>query len=348
MFAASTGSLPIVKLLFEPPYSANDALVAPDGQIALRLASAAGHRTIVEYLPSRRAGGLLRWRTHNAAALARMKAALRKIGSVIKFFVWHLPKFFIWSIPKHLIVLPVVRSCKWCWANRKKIGGWCKHQITEMPKRVVRAGKWIWKGVKKIPKAIKETGKELWKFGTQTLPRWIKELALWFWDLITVRIPKATVDVAKWIWHLITVRIPKAIVIVAKWIWAGISSLGKATWDVILKMVSLLHTVLQAIVTFLRNLTLRDIWNGFCDVLRAIFVTLPTTLWSWIRRFGVASFEVMSALFGWFGELLWHIANGLQWMILYIPSKLWIILRSLASSVARGWSELMVWINPKL
>jgi hypothetical protein len=329
MFAASTGSLPIVKLLFEPPYSANDALVAPDGQIALRLASAAGHRTIVEYLPSRRAGGFLRWKTKNAPAIARMKAALRKIGSFIKFFVWHVPKFFVWSIPKHLVVLPVVRSCKWCWANRKKFGGWCKHQIIEMPKRVVRAGKWVWKGVKKIPKAIKETAKEVWKFGTQTLPRWIKKLALWFWDLITV-------------------RIPKAIVVVAKWIWAGISSLGKAARDVILKMVSLLHTILQAIVTFLRNVTLRDIWNGFCDILRAVFVTFPTTLWSWIRRFGVASFEVMIALFGWFGEMLWWIAVGLKWLVLYIPSKLGIVLQSLAGSIARGLSELMVWINPKL
>jgi hypothetical protein len=59
MFASSIGSLPIVKLLFEAPYSAHDALVAPDGQIALRLASTtAGHRTIVEYLPARRVGGL--------------------------------------------------------------------------------------------------------------------------------------------------------------------------------------------------------------------------------------------------------------------------------------------------
>jgi hypothetical protein len=328
MFAASTGSLPIVKLLFEPPYSANDALVAPDGQIALRLASAAGHRTIVEYLPSRRAGGFLRWKTQNAPAIARMKAALRKIGSVIKFFIWRLPKFFIWSVPKHLVVLPVVRCCKWWWANRKKFGGWCKHQITEIPKRVVRAGKWLWKGIKKIPKAIKETGKELWKFGTQTLPRWIKKLALWLWDLITV-------------------RIPKAIVVVAKWIWAGISSLSKAAWGVILKMASFLHTILLAIVTFLRNLTLRDIWNGFCDVLRAIFVTFPKTLWSWIRRFGVASFEVMRGLFGWFGELLWCIAVGLISLVFYIPSKLWIVLKSLGGSIARGWSELMVWINPK-
>jgi len=317
MFAASIGSLPIVKLLFEAPYSANDALVAPDGQIALRLASAGGHRAIVEYLPSRRAGGFLRWKTKNALAIARMKTALRKIGVFIKFFVWHLPKGFVWDAPKYLIVLPVVRCCKWCWGNRKKFAPWCKHQITEMPKRVTRAGKWVWKGVKKIP----EAGKELWKFGTQTLPRW---LALWFWDLINVS------------------------VIVAKWIWAGISSLSKAAWDVILKIASLLHTILEAIVTFFRNLTLRDIWNGFCDLLQAIFVTFPTTLWSWIEKFGVVSFKVLRALFDFIGVLLWLIAVGLIWLLYYIPSKLWIIVQSLGGSIARGLSELMIWINPRL
>ena len=320
MYAASTGSLPIIKLLFEAPYSANDTLVAPDGQIALRLASAAGHRTIVEYLPSRRAGGFLRWKTQHALAIERMKAPLRKIGSFIKVFVWHMPKFFFWSVPK-LVVLPVVRGCKWCSANRRKFGGWCKYQVTEMPRRIVRAGKWIWKGVKKIPKTIKE----MWKFGTQVLPRW---LALWFWDLITV-------------------QIPKAIVVVTRWVWSGINSLGKASWGIILKMVSLLHTILQAIVTFLRNVTLRDIWNGFCDVLRAIFVSFPMTLWSWIRRFAGVSFEVMDTLFGWFGVLLWWIVIGLQWLVLYIPFKLWIVLQNLGGSIARGCSELMVWINPR-
>ncbi|KDR79819.1 hypothetical protein GALMADRAFT_265084 [Galerina marginata CBS 339.88] len=321
MFAASLGSLPIVKLLFEPPYSANDALVAPDGQIALRLASAAGHRLIVEYLPSRRVGGFLRWKTQNAPAIARMKGALRSIRTFIKFFVWYLPKFFVWDAPKHLVVLPVVKGCKWSWANRKKFGGWCKHQITETPKRFVRAAKRVWNGVKKVPKAI-------WKFGTQTVPRWVKKSAIWFRELITV-------------------RIPKAIVITAKWIWSGLSSLGKAIWGAILKGVSFLHTVLQAIVTFLRNVTMKDIWNGFCDLLRAIFITFPATLWSWIRRFGVASFEVMKTLFGWFGELLWWIVVGLEWLVFYIPAKLWIILQSLGGSIGRGWSEFVIWINPK-
>jgi predicted metal-binding membrane protein len=80
MLAASIGSLPIVKLLFEPPYSANDALVAPDGQIALRLAAENDHRAIVDYLPSRRAGGYLRFKTHHARSIERIKNALHQIA----------------------------------------------------------------------------------------------------------------------------------------------------------------------------------------------------------------------------------------------------------------------------
>jgi len=105
MLAASTGSLSIVKLLFEPPYCANDALVAPDGQIALRLAAENDHRTIVDYLPSRRAGGYLRWKTHIAHNIARIKNALHRVVTFIKFSVWDLPKLFFWDIPMLVVLL---------------------------------------------------------------------------------------------------------------------------------------------------------------------------------------------------------------------------------------------------
>jgi hypothetical protein len=184
MLAASIGSLPIVKLLFEPPYSANDALVAPDGQIALRLAAENGHRAIVDYLPSRRAGGYLRFKTQNIRSIGQIKNALRRIADFIKFFGWYLPKFFVFDVPKHFVVLPVVRCCKWCWANRKKIGLWCKHQLTEMPKRVVEFGKAAWKMAKKVPEAIWKAAKNIpwaiWravKKAPEVISKAIKEVA---------------------------------------------------------------------------------------------------------------------------------------------------------------------------
>jgi hypothetical protein len=229
-----------------------------------------------------------------------------KAISVVAKWIWDLITV---RIPKAIGV-----AAKWVW-----------HLITmRIPKAIGVVAKWIWHLLAvRIPKAIDVVAKWIWDLIAERIPKAIDVAAKWIWDLTTVRIPKAIGVAAKWIWHLITVRISKAIVVVAKWIWAGISSLSKAAWDAILKVVSLLHTILLAIVTFLRNLTVRDIWNGFCDVLRAIFVTFPTTLWSWIEKLGVVSFEVMSSLFGWFGELLWWTAVGLKRLVLYIPSKLW-------------------------
>ncbi|KDR79813.1 hypothetical protein GALMADRAFT_153574 [Galerina marginata CBS 339.88] len=376
MFAASIGSLPIVKLLFEPPYNANDALVAPDGEIALRLAAAAGHRAIVEYLPSRRAGGFLRWKTHHALAVGRMKKAFKKIYAFIKFFVWDVPEFFVWSIPKHVVVLPIVRSCKWCWGRRKQFGAWCKHQVTETPKRIARAGRWVWKevkkvpaavakagkwagnGLKKVPAAIKATGKWVWKFITETLPKWIKDTVVGLWKIVkdiakelwkfgTETLPRWIKNVVLWFWELLTQRIPRAIFTALKWVWAGFTSLAKATWNVIEKLMSLVHTLLQAVVNFLRNVKLVDIWNGFREVLRAIFITFPAMLWSWVEKFGEASYKIMESLFGLFGEIVWWIFYGLKWLIFYVPGKFWVILEGIGSSLAKASHEILVWISPK-
>lgn len=53
--AAEKAKLLVVRYLME--HGADDALLAPDGQLALRLAAKAIHREIVAYLPSRRIGG---------------------------------------------------------------------------------------------------------------------------------------------------------------------------------------------------------------------------------------------------------------------------------------------------
>lgn len=342
MLAASIGSLPVVKLLFEPPYSADDTLVAPDGQIALRLAVKSNHSAIVNYLPSCRAGGYLRFKTHHARRTLRIKEALSHIRGVIEFFIWRLPKFFVWYVPKHVVVLPVVRSCKWCWANKKRIGLWCKHQLAEMPKRVARFGKAAWKTAKKVPKAVWKAAKKVpeavWKAAKKT-PEVI-------WKAIK-KVLEAIREIGKALWRLLTVRIPDAILIALKWTWEGIISLAKAIGDIPVKIVSFLHTVLVAIITLLRNATLRDIWNGFCDILRAVFVTLPQTLWSWIQNLGSAFYRIMKALLGSFGELLWSIGIILQIMFFSIPIRFGIILLNLVGSFAKALSEIIVWINPK-
>ena len=171
--------------------------------------------------------------------------------------------FSVWSVPKHLVVLPVVRSCKWCWANKKKIGLWCKHQLTEMPKRVVKFGKAAWKVTKKVPAAvwmaIKKTPEVTWKA--------IKKIL------------EAIKEMGKALWRFLTVTIPEAVRTASKWAWEGISSLARAVGDILLRLISFLHSVLEGIITFLRNVTPRDIWNALCDFLRAVFVTFISEIW---------------------------------------------------------------------
>src|SRR5215471_9821822 len=179
--AAAMGNLPLVKLFIEV-YHCDDSQIAPDGQLALRLAAANGHRHVVDYLPVRRGGGWLRWKTQHEVAMHRARIAGQKIYAVLKFFLWDIEKFFLWTVPEYVIIKPLMKGCKWCWKNRKGFLPWCKHQVKETPVRAKRFGKWVWKGVKgtakgavngvkKIPKAVSTASKAARKFTTITLPK---------------------------------------------------------------------------------------------------------------------------------------------------------------------------------
>lgn len=313
------GHLVLVKLLMEQ-YHSDDSLIAPDGQIALRLAAENGHREVVDYLPARRGGGFRRWKHKNKTAIRRAKRAAQGIGSFVKFFVWDIEKFFLWSVPKHLIVKPLAKASAWCWKHRKEFGPWCDHQLRETPGRVARFVKWIWKTIGRV-------GKWLWK--------------------VVLKIPKMLKDLAVWIWKVVTVRLPKAIALLAHWVAVGFTSVAKVVWNAILKIVSFLSTVVAAIVSFFRSLTLKDIWNGFCDALRAVFVALPKLIWSWIMAFGEGSYKMMKIILGEVGEILWYIGYGLLWVVTFIPRKLWIMLESLGGVIAKAGYEIRVWMDPK-
>ncbi|KFX86934.1 hypothetical protein V490_08705 [Pseudogymnoascus sp. VKM F-3557] len=83
--AASSGHIVLVKLLMET-YHCDDAIVAPDGQTALRLAADNGHQKVVDYLPSRRLGGFRRWKHTHRKSLRRAKKAVSRIFEFLKFF----------------------------------------------------------------------------------------------------------------------------------------------------------------------------------------------------------------------------------------------------------------------
>ncbi|KAK5999249.1 Ankyrin-3 [Cladobotryum mycophilum] len=96
--AAAEGKFDLVKILME--LGANDSLITPDGQIALRLAAENGHRDIVDFLPARRDGAWNRWRATHAKEMRRIRSLAEKLGSVLKFLVGSIPKLFTRRIPK--------------------------------------------------------------------------------------------------------------------------------------------------------------------------------------------------------------------------------------------------------
>ncbi|ODH49096.1 hypothetical protein GX48_04821 [Paracoccidioides brasiliensis] len=318
--AAALGNLPLVKMFMET-YQCDDSKIAPDGELALRLAAENGHRHVVDYLPVRRGGGWKRWRTAHEASMIKAKAALKYIYEFVAFFIYQVPKFFIWTTPKHLFVRPLSKGCKWCWKNRKGLLLWIKHQALQTPVRMKKAAKSMWSGIKRVPKAISSMSKSIWKFLTQFLP--------------------------KYIWRVCTKEIPKIVVCVSQWIWLVLSSAVKLTSNFFQKVASLLHTAFSAVISFFRNVSLIDIWNGFCDVLRVIFISLPLKICDIIVNFGELTYKIMGGIFGLTGKVLWYIGFSILFLMMYIPTHIWFIIKSIGTSMATAFREIRVWVNPK-
>ena len=320
MVAAGEGNLTLVKL-FVDVFHADDALIAPDGQLALRLAVQAGRREVVEFLPLRRGGGWRRWKTHHAIAVRRAKQAGMAIWRFGRFFVWDVPKVLLWWLPKEAFFLPLKELVVWCWTHRRELGPWCKRKLEESLGMAREAVVWVKETSIKIAKESKI-------YVTQVLPMACKELA-------------------KYCWSLLTVRIPAALKLSVEWIWEGIKAIGQSISSVAQRLASILHTIIVAAVSFFRHLTLKDLSNAFTDLLRAVFVEFPAKIWSWAQQFAEVSYKVVTALAGEVGQCLWWIVWAAVWIVTYVPGKLWIIISSLGGSVLSGWHEFMFWIDPK-
>ena len=320
MVAAAEGNLTLVKLLADV-FHANDALIAPDGQMALRLAVEGEHKEIVEFLPTRRGGGWRRWKVQHSIAIQRAKRALSEIYDYFKIALWEVPRYLVWTLPKAAILQPLKDLTLWCWRNRKKLGPWCKRKLAELPQTAMKAAMWT-------KKAAVNFVKESWRFITDTFPRVCKQSLNYCWSFLTWRLPLAM----------------KAF---GRWFWKGVKTLSRSLFSVASRVASFLHTLYTALVSFFRHLSLRDIWNGLCDILRATFVDLPAKLWVWVQKFGDVSYRAMKALAGFTGEVFWWIGRVILWILAYLPKKIWIIVSSLGGSAAKGFHECMVWVDPK-
>ena len=349
MLASSLGHLTLVKLLMEN-YHCADARIAPDGQIALRLASSNNHREVVSYLPSRRAGGFLRWKTAHQKSIRRINRAINSIYEFFKFFTWTIPKFFLWTCPKHMIVLPIVKGCKYCWENKERFKNHVVAELKRMPERTSRAAQACRRGIAKIPSITKDVSKATWR-GIKKIPsatvqaaKWLKgailKLSKAIWEFVTVDVPRFTKAIGKWLFNFLFVKIPSATSIAAKWVWSGIVSITSSIWNIVTRVISAIHT-------FFTALSLKDILNGIKSILEAVFVTFPKTILKWLGMFGDVSWKVLKGLFGCLGMCVWCLIRGLIWVVEYIPRKIAVIFAAVVASIGKGAHEILVWVSPK-
>ncbi|KAK4182614.1 ankyrin repeat domain-containing protein 50 [Podospora australis] len=318
MVAAAMGNLALVKLLMED-FGADDSIIAPDGQLALRLAADAYHREIVDYLPLRRGGAWRRWKTHHHVAVRRIKRAGWKLYRFIRFFVFDIPKFLLWTVPKYTVVKPLKRAGEYCWENKHKFGGWCKRQATAFPGRAKRAGKAVWRTTKKVPG-------EVWS--------------------VTKRIPKLVTGLSLWVWKIIK-RIPGAMMNLVVWIWTALKKIGGAVGNVFLRIISVVHTVVAAVLDVFRGITLKDVADGLKQVVHAIFVVLPKGIWTAVKAIGKGFFLTFVGIFGCTAQLIIWLFQGLWWLVKYVPRQLGVIVSAIWGSMAKGYHEIMVLFNPK-
>ncbi|KAL2269752.1 hypothetical protein VTJ83DRAFT_1936 [Remersonia thermophila] len=307
MVAATENRLAMVKLLMEG-FGADDALIAPDGQLALRLAVEHKRADIVRYLPARRGGAWRRWCAEHAAAMRRARWAAGKIGFFFKFFLWYVPKFLVWNVPKDGIVVPLWKGLKYGWENKHKLGGWCKRQIKALPGRLARGGKAVWRGVGKIPKIVKAT--------------------------------------ARWAWGCIR-RIAKAAKVLVLWLWNSLKTIGGAVKHALLRVLAAIHTAVAAALDFFRSITLRDVWRGVKDAVEALVRGLPRAIWVAASGLGIAVAAVIVTLFGMVGQMILFVLQVLLLIVQYVPKQLGVILGAFWTSVVSGYHEIMLWFDPK-
>ena len=314
MVAASQGDLPTVKWLMEG-YAADDAIVAPDGQLALRLAAEAGHEHVVAYLPVRRGGMYIRWKNKQAKLLSQIRRTLKSAGSSVKMAIYDVPKWLICE----LVVYPIKRGLKWCWKNKHSFLPFVKRQIIQLPEKALRMMRETASWIRKLPSKIRTAAERVWK-ALRLLPGMIQRFVK---------------------------RIPGALRIA----WDYITEVAKTVWNavrqILEKALSLLHTAISAMVTFFRYLTLGNLLTAIADLLEAVFVSLPTKVWRMIDGAWGTAYDIMERVFGLAGEVLVVIGYGLFRIVLYLPEQLFRVVGTFGEMVAASWRELGVWWNPK-
>jgi hypothetical protein len=321
MAAASQGSLPLVKLLFND-LKADDRVVAPDGVIALRLAILGNHREIVALLPSRRRGGWLRFKHSQRQSMRRIRKAGYALYRVIRFFVWDIPKFFVWDIPEASLpyikqaIKTIPRIPSAIYRLTKRFARWLWKFILTLPELAVTLTKKVWGTMKEIPSFCVEFAKGCW--------RTAKEFAQWFWKLITQTIPQLLLRMVQFVTRTLTAT-------------------GKFLLQLLRDIASFFHTLITAIITCFRAVTLKDIAHA----LSIVFVSVPKWIWNTIQDVVIAIKNGTIWTLEQMGDLVYCLVQVIWALVLWIPRKIGQIAVGFGEISIAGVREVTLWISPK-
>jgi hypothetical protein len=340
MAAASQGSIPLVKLLFND-LKADDTVVAPDGVIALRLAVLGNHTEIVALLPTRRRGGWLRFKHSQRKAMRRIRKAGYALYRFGRFFVWDLPKFFVWDIPKACLpsikqairAIPRIPSAMYRLTKRLSKGLW--KVISRLPQFITTLAKEVWKVVSRLPQFIATLAKKLWAM-IKEIPSLCVEFIKGCWT-----VAKA---IARWSWKLITQTIPQLLRSAIIFVGRKLAATGRFLLQLLMDVASFFHTLLTAIITCFKAVTLKDIIHA----LSVVLVSVPKWIWETIRDVAVAIKNGTIWTLQQMGDLV-HCLVRLVWeLLLWIPKKVGQITVGMGEIGVAGVREVAWWINPKL
>ncbi|KAL1407978.1 hypothetical protein Q8F55_004775 [Vanrija albida] len=326
MIAAARGNLAMTRLLLS--LGADDAVTAPDGQIALRLAASNSHRDIVDLLPARRGGALLRWKANNARALKAIGKALRNCGLFI-FGIPYYTALLAYHGTKDLIVKPLYRGAKYVWKERRGILASCARGLRAVPRRVYKMGVDGSRAavclVKQVPKLAGDTVDAVVWCAVKT------------WGILRA-VPGVVVSVLR--------ATPRAVGIVAKWAWETVKVLAAALGRVPAAIVSAAHTVAVAIGSAFKRVNLVAVGRALAAIPRAV-LELPAVLWRAVVALGHAARHVLKALFGVAGEVVWAIGWVVNWLVFYLPKQILKIVGKILGTVGNAFHEILVFFDPK-
>lgn len=264
MLAAATGQLVIVRMLVEE-FGADDAVVGPKGETALRLAAEAGHRDVVRYLPARRGGAWRRLR-HSKEVVALRRAA-KAVGKVVSFLGWDLPRLLLVDIPWE--------GSRWLWKRRHRVGLW-----------VVRV-------VKGIPTGLKDMAKGL-RSGLKALPRSLWRLMVWISQAVPrgwIILSKGLMEGVKRVAHAFAFAARRVVSVLHSFFAAVITllkniKLRDVGHDLLVAMEALFVKLPRALWTFISQLfvvadrAIKACFSSYCiRTLLKLFSIVPQTFW---------------------------------------------------------------------